>query len=197
MHKIDFRFLASMITFLLVLTSSCNQKGRTIMSQTTKCSMQVWINQSVEKVSGRPWPRYDDGKPLEMTTTSEPCETTLHLPDGRALDLQSKSTTLEQDQGIVTAVITLPLFSLVDFKTAIAKAHEVSQDIGVRDPKFYETIAAWGARAPTTDAFAPKYMVRTNLEPSVNLYLELKHHPTQEGWFVSLDFERNAGRRSN
>lgn len=121
-------------------------------------------------------------------------------PEFRVIALQkqpSKSTILEQDQGIVTAGITLPLFTLVDFKVliAVAKAQEISRNIGIKDPKFYETISTWGNQAPNSDAFAPKYMMRTNLEPSVNLYLELKHQSTEEGWFVSLDFERNAGRR--
>lgn len=189
-NKVNLSVMHFTFIFLVASPFGWNHKGH-FTNQNAKCSMQVWINQSIDRVSGRPWPRYDDGRPLGMTTTDGPCETTLHLPDGRTLNLHSKSTTLEQDRGIVTAVITLPLFTLVDFKTAVAKAQALSHRIGVNDPKFYETILAWGSKAPTTDSlgFPTKYMVRAILESSVDFYVELKQDWKQEGWFISLDFE--------
>jgi len=124
-----------------------------------------------------------------MTMTDEPWETVLHLPSGRTLTLQSKSTTLDQESGIVTSVITLPLFSLVDFKTAATRAQEISRDLGVQDPKLYQAMRAWLEKPPRHE----KYSVRTKLEPSVNLYVEVKPHPRENGWFIALDFERDAG----
>src|SRR5215471_17589417 len=81
--------------------------------------MEVWLNGPVEKVTGRPWPRGQDGQPLGMTTAEEPWEIVVNLPSGRTYRLRSIHTTLQQERGIVTVVSMLPLTDPVDFKTAI------------------------------------------------------------------------------
>lgn len=200
MRELTFRILFSVITFTAAVTLGCSQKGHTFMSQSIKCSMQVWINQSVDKVSGRPWPRYDDGKPLEMTMTDDPCETILHLPSGKTLDLQSKSTTLNQDHGIVTLVSVLPLPSLVDFRTAVAKLEQMAHAIGIQDAHFYETIHVWLQKPPSRNPFGPKYRTGASLEEGVDVFVKVEpHQPEDEpddGWFVAVDFERALKKRS-
>jgi hypothetical protein len=189
MPKLTLRTVASLWPILLLYSFvACHdQRGNNSMNQPGV--IQVWMNQSIDKVSGRPWPRYDDGRPLGMTMTDEPWETVLHLPSGRTLRLQSKSTTLDQETGVVTSVITLPLFNLVDFKTAVTKAEEISRELNIQDPKVHQTMAEW-LEKPSQGV---KYSVRTNLESSVNLYIEVKQHPRENGWLIALDFERNAG----
>jgi hypothetical protein len=196
MRKLGFLLVVGMASGLLGhwLIISRQVKTSEFMNDSLKCHMQVWFNQSIEKVSGRPWPRYADGRPLEMTMTDDPCETILHLPSGRTLDLRSKSTAMNQDGNIVTLVSILPLPSLVDFKTAVKKLEEISREIGVRDAAYYETIHAWLLKPAVRKPFGPKYRTGANIERGVDIFVKLEPNRPEgepdDGWFFAIDFTK-------
>jgi hypothetical protein len=188
MSKVKARVLRACV--ILVLSSAlfdCSRERKPV-----NLVMDVWINQSVEKVAGRPWPHAKDGEPLGMTAVEQPCEVVLHLPSANTLRLKSKQTVLQQERGIVTSVSVLPLDELVDFGTAIVKAEEIARQHGIQERKFYEVISHWRDAPPNRDPFAPKYMARTAVEPGINLYVNLKPSSGEAGWFIALDFQRAA-----
>jgi hypothetical protein len=156
--------------------------------------IDVWMNQSLENVTGKPWPRAKaGGAPLGMTAVEQPCEVALHLPSTRTLNLRSRQTTLQQERGIVTLVSVLPLDELVEFETAIAKAEEIARQQNIQDRKFQETLSHWRDAPPNRDPFGPKYMARVAIEPGVNMYVFIKPSAVANGWFIALEFQKAAG----
>jgi hypothetical protein len=127
-----------------------------------------------------------------MTTIEQPCDTFLHLPSGRVVRLHSKTTTLQQERGIVTLVSVLPLSTLVPFEVAIAKVEEIAREQGVQDRRFYDTVAEWRSDSGLRNSSTSKYEARAILEPQVNLYAKVRPHPTETGWFIAIDLQRTA-----
>jgi hypothetical protein len=156
--------------------------------------IDVWMNESVEKMTGKRWPRARDGDPLGMTAVEQPAEIVVHLPGTTALRFRSKHTVLQQERGMVTLVSVLPLDKAVDFQTAITKAEEISRGHGVTDKRFHETILHWRDAPPERGPFAPKYTARTAMGSRVNLYVDIRP-ADDDGWLIALELQKNASAR--
>jgi hypothetical protein len=151
--------------------------------------VDLWMNQAVEKMTRRPWPRSDDGQPLGMTAIQQPCELTLHLPSTKTLRLTSKQTILQQEGGIVTLVSVLPLEAPLDFGSALAKAQETARKLEISDRKLLERLSHWSNPSDGNKS-DPKYMARARVEPGVNLYVKMLPTNDDTGWFIALEFHR-------
>jgi len=130
-----------------------------------------------------------DGRPLGMTVIEAPCRVVLHLPSTRTVEVQSTSTTLQQERGFVTVVAILPLKRLVSFGGAVEEAEKLARECKVKDGKVYETMSKWRQAGPNCDPFGPKYLTRATVEPTVDVNIRVRPHPTQDGWFVAVEFD--------
>ena len=157
--------------------------------------LDVWMNQSLQRIIGRSWPLTKTGVPAGMTTVPQPCTVRLHLPSARTLQLEATQLILQQEEGIVTLVSVLPLHEAVDFGTAIGRAEEITRGLGLQDRKFFETMEHWRDAPPSAELFDPKYMVRVAVESGVNLYVRIKPTSDQSRWFIALEFHKAAAPR--
>ena len=178
----------------LVVGLARYDKVRKAMMETKLPVIEVWLMDSTDRVKGRPWPTYDDGRPLEITAVEEPFELVLHLPSGREIRMRAKAATFEQDNGVVSQVSPLPLMGLVEFRDAVAEAKRIAADLRVdTDPQLRARLMEWQGQNPEADMFSnPVYMARAQLETGVLLYIEIKPHPNGDGWYVIVDFTRPA-----
>jgi len=155
--------------------------------------IEVWLLEPIDRVKGRTWPRYSDGRPLEMTAQEDPCEVIVHLPSGRVISLTAKAAKLDQDKGVVIRVSLLPLMELVPFRTAAAAVKRIAADLRINpgDP-LWQTLEEWQKQNPDPDVYSSRvYMAKTKLEKGVLLYLAIKVH-SERGWYVVVDLTRPA-----
>jgi hypothetical protein len=191
MRELRVRRAYAFVSIMLGLALLASAKGRTTVDNV----MEVWLNSSVQKVTGRPWPLGQGGQPLGMTAAEEPWEVVVHLPSGRTFRLRSIHTTLQQERGIVNVISMLPLAQPVDFKSAIDRLEEIARGQKIEERKFYEIVSSWREAPPVQGAFAPKYMARTQIEAGVNLYASIKPAGTSaDSWFVVLEFQKAVSR---
>lgn len=168
------------------------KSSKILDTNTSDLVVDVWMNEQVEKVTGRAWPRAKDGEPLGMTTIQEPCEVALHLPSAKVLRLESKQTTLQQERGVVTLVSVLPLNKAVEFDMAVTKAEEIARAQGIKEQKFFDTLSSWRKSFSSKDTPGSKYMTRALVESGINLYVSIKPSGNATGFFITLEFHKAA-----
>jgi hypothetical protein len=161
-------------------------------------TIDVVLLGTTAQVRGKRWPSDRDGQPSALTAIESPCELALHLPSGRTLRLRAHTMTLSQRDDKVSAVTVLPLANLVSFPQAAAEIERLAAQLGVADKVFDSTLARWREQQPAIDPRAatwPKYMVKAELEPQIDVYSQIKSHASGRGWFIALEFSKSASAR--
>jgi hypothetical protein len=97
-------------------------------------TIQVWLDQSVEKVKGITWPT--EGKKLaESCIIRTDADIVLHFSSGRKFSTFSKATFLDQKNGVVSRATITPLSEAVSFVEALAKVEAFTEEFGVKHDK--------------------------------------------------------------
>lgn len=164
-------------------------KGNLAMADGLGCKTEVWINESIERVSGKRWPRASDGTPLSMRAIEEVCEIVLHLPTKGSWAIASKQTIMQQQRNFVTVVAVLPFAGTLNFASALAAADNFVAAHQIRDIRFLERLANWRTAPPNKSPFGSGYRAITQIDKGVDLVLELKYQASRDAWFLSIELD--------
>lgn len=179
--------MAAVVSLLLLGWSGCNKMQETNSVPT----VEVWLLESVERMQGHSWTRYDDGRPLETIAIEKPCNLIIHLPNGKQLQMWSKATTFSQEQGIIKSIAPLPLNELVEYQQAIDEAKSIIQKINPSEEEklqFVEKMSKWEAKNPSPSGFM-NFADLIKIEEKSSVFIEIKADSGGSGkWFVALDF---------
>jgi hypothetical protein len=171
---------------VILLVSGCVQHVRD--DNQPPGTVEVWLDREIGTVEGygKPWPtdRTDPSGFATITVRETPCVCTVHFPSGGTYSSWTRTLILNQKHGRVTIVNVLPDPTPVSFSEALAEAERESKKLSYVDSALMQGhLKAWAMKTPV-------YSVSTGatIEERVELFLEIKPIPYQEGWFVSLEF---------
>jgi hypothetical protein len=173
----------SLLLIMVALTYGCEQEGKEVVAP--KC--EVWLDGSVEKLSGIDWPK-DEGGLIDFTGEQDPLDITIHFPSGRRFSHYSRVTFLDQVDGIVCRVVVTPIKLPADFRSAVDALKEIGKALGIsKNEQFATKIDSWLNELPPSDSFESRSL-GCEVEKGVDLFAEIRTIGIEKGWLLSLEF---------
>lgn len=145
--------------------------------------LEVWIGGRVQGVRGIVWPS-EDGKPRALVRLASPADVAIHLPGGRRIETRSYLTDIRLKRDRIAEIIMAPLKELTDYRDAQKWVADWSGKLDLKDGEHARFRSLYEGPAPPGDL--PKHSGGARTKDGVYVYVEIKRHWSNEGWFVSL-----------
>jgi hypothetical protein len=173
----------------LAMVFGCGGEGRQSNQAGDDASgapgLDIRLGRDITAIRGGPtWPTQSsnpDGL-LPFMSLDKPNTVTVALPSGRSFCCHSTRTIISEEKRTVHQVILLPLSELTDFPGALQELERIKDTIEMDYKALIDDdVLKWKAAAP-------KFAVSSGgvVEDRVTLFVELKPHSSEEGWFLSL-----------
>jgi hypothetical protein len=173
--------------YLLVLTLPCVAVlGCTASQASSPGTVDIWLNEPVTTTREQSWPRTGETKSgwSRSLVIEDPCVVDVHFPSGQSVRSWSRFTIVDQEDGRVKRVKTMPLEQSTTFHDAVLALERIVSDMPFRDRRrIDERIELWKSQPP-------KYEVSSGgiFEDRVGLYISVRKD-LERNWFLSFTFE--------
>lgn len=144
------------------------------------------LGASFEKSTGYVWPA-GGREEREFASIDRLVSISIRFPSGRSWDTASRLTFLSRDQGFLSEVVVHPLEAAATYQDVLAGLRDAVLELGVGGPEVKKRLDEWATSSPLWDPFSRKSF-RCDVEPGINLFIEIKPAAATDKWFLLLDF---------
>ncbi|MFN4261943.1 MAG: hypothetical protein ACK4RK_21900 [Gemmataceae bacterium] len=150
-------------------------------------TIEVWINDSINKLKGMQWKREPDGQPFRIAARDRSCNVVVHFPSGQSYKIWTNTLFLGRKDETVSLIQIVPLKRRVTFIESVHTMQQIMTDLQVREnPKIPVPVNELAKIKPREDIPA-LYATGGRIEKSIGARVVTNYDQTLKGWYVVLD----------
>ena len=173
------------VLFLLVtLSNGCTRIDDRSLPPVT---VDVWLGGCVDKIQGLEWPK-EAGVRADTRAIQTPADVRIHFPSGRVCHLKSKMTFLGQKDNVLSRITLTPAEELLSFREAVDLVGALADKLGIQgNEALVSAMESWRREQPDPSIYESSRAQGCDIEEGIALFLEIKPHRSEGGWFVSAE----------